>query len=47
MAVYEVTVIVTAPDNFDEEGVLINVEEALNEHPDFDNAEVINIDNVS
>ena len=44
---YEVTVIVSVPDNFDEEGIKINVEEVLNEHPDFENAEVIRIEDIS
>ena len=43
MAVYKVTVILNVPDNFDEEGVTVNVEESLNENPDINNAEVIEV----
>ena len=44
---YEVTVVIAVPDNFDDEGIKINVEESLNEHPDFENVEVIKIEDIS
>jgi predicted component of type VI protein secretion system len=43
MKEYEITVKVEVPDNFDEEGISINIEEALDEHPDFDFSGIINI----
>lgn len=47
MKTYEVTVLLTAPDNFDEDGVSMDVDAVLSEFPDFYNVEVVSVNCVN
>lgn len=47
MATYLATVVLTMPDNFDEQGATEAIEEALNKDPDIDNAEVMEVNEAS